>query len=358
MIVFVTVSCAGPNKVGWRKPDVRQDQFDKDRKECIDSIDKNLNSEAFGKALEECTSKKAYQYQTIQNVVKRTGLSVYGRKRWVRVMSQDEFNKDRKKCIDSIDKDLNSRAFDKALEECMSKGGYQYQTPQNVVKQTGLSVNGQKRWMETQDEFEKNRKACIDSIDKDLNSEAFGKTLEECMSKGGYQYQTPQNIVRQTGWVMSQDEFNKDRKECIDSIDKNLNSEAFGKTLEECMSKGGYQYQTTKNVVKRTGLSVNGQKRWMETQDKFEKDRKECIDSIDKTLNSEAFGEALEECMSEKGYQFKIVEKPGKPPSTGMKVLAIAGLTAGLIVLVSLGVALTAGVLSLYILGQMGGGHP
>jgi len=63
LIVFLTVSCAGPNKVGWTKPDFRQDQFENDRKECIDSIDKNLNSEAFGKALEECLEKKGYEFK-------------------------------------------------------------------------------------------------------------------------------------------------------------------------------------------------------------------------------------------------------------------------------------------------------
>jgi len=63
LIVFLTVSCAGPNKVGWTKPDFRQDQFENDRKDCSDSIDKNLNSEAFGKALEECLEKKGYEFK-------------------------------------------------------------------------------------------------------------------------------------------------------------------------------------------------------------------------------------------------------------------------------------------------------
>ncbi len=70
LIVFLTVSCAGPNKVVWTKPDFRQDQFDNDRKECIDSIDINLNSEAFGKALEECLGKKGYEFKTVEKVEK------------------------------------------------------------------------------------------------------------------------------------------------------------------------------------------------------------------------------------------------------------------------------------------------
>jgi hypothetical protein len=69
LIIFLTVSCAGPNKVkvGWTKLDFRQDQFENDRKECVESIDTNLDSEAFGKALEECLGNKGYSYQTSQD---------------------------------------------------------------------------------------------------------------------------------------------------------------------------------------------------------------------------------------------------------------------------------------------------
>jgi hypothetical protein len=63
LIAFVIVGCAGPNKVGSTKPNFLQEQFEKDRIECSDSIDKNLNSEAFGKALEECLAKKGYGYK-------------------------------------------------------------------------------------------------------------------------------------------------------------------------------------------------------------------------------------------------------------------------------------------------------
>jgi hypothetical protein len=63
LIVFLIVGCVGPNKVGWTKPDFRQDQFENDRKECIDSIDKNLDSEAFRKKLEECLREKDYWFK-------------------------------------------------------------------------------------------------------------------------------------------------------------------------------------------------------------------------------------------------------------------------------------------------------
>jgi len=134
-------------------------------------------------------------------------------------------------------------------------------------------------------------------------------------------------VYRQAEWVMSPDEFVKDWKECSESIDKNLNSEAFGKTIEECLEKKGYEYETSQNAVRRSSEAA-----WMKSQDELEKDRKECIVSIDKNLNSEAFGKALEECMSKKGYQFKIMERSEEPPS-GNKVWGTVGVIALLIVL-------------------------
>ena len=67
LIVFVTVSCAGANKVGWTKPGFPfyQEEFEKDRKQCIQRLDNSLDSEAFGKALEECLAKKGYRYETL-----------------------------------------------------------------------------------------------------------------------------------------------------------------------------------------------------------------------------------------------------------------------------------------------------
>jgi hypothetical protein len=64
LIVFVTVSCAGPSKVRWTKPDFRQDEFEKDRKDCIQTLDNSLDSQAFGKALEGCLAQKGYKYET------------------------------------------------------------------------------------------------------------------------------------------------------------------------------------------------------------------------------------------------------------------------------------------------------
>jgi hypothetical protein len=67
LISFVTVSCAGPNKVGWTKPDFRQDEFERDKKECIQTLDNTLDPEALEKRVEECLDKKGYYYQTSES---------------------------------------------------------------------------------------------------------------------------------------------------------------------------------------------------------------------------------------------------------------------------------------------------
>ena len=74
-IVFLTVSCAGPNKVGWTKRDFRQDQFEKDWKECSDSFE-NLNSEAFGKAFQQCLEKKDYEFKKAEEPPKEPPLGI------------------------------------------------------------------------------------------------------------------------------------------------------------------------------------------------------------------------------------------------------------------------------------------
>ena len=69
LITFVTVSCAGPNKAGWKKPegDFRQDKFQEDRKWCIQIIAQDLQPEAFGEALEECLEWQGYKYGSISS---------------------------------------------------------------------------------------------------------------------------------------------------------------------------------------------------------------------------------------------------------------------------------------------------
>ena len=63
LIAFVTVSCAGPNKVGWTKPDFRQEEFEKDREECIQRIgNHDSEPELFGERLERCLTERNYTY--------------------------------------------------------------------------------------------------------------------------------------------------------------------------------------------------------------------------------------------------------------------------------------------------------
>jgi hypothetical protein len=57
-IVFVTVNCAGPNKVGWTKPDFRHDQFEKDREDCIEAVKDEPEQNV---SVEECLTKKGYE---------------------------------------------------------------------------------------------------------------------------------------------------------------------------------------------------------------------------------------------------------------------------------------------------------
>jgi len=132
LIVFVTVSCAGPTKVGKLKA------LEKDWKECSESIDRNFNSEAFGKAFEECLEKKGYEYMSSKNIVSRTGPHVYFETSWMK--SQDEYEKDRKECIESIDKNLNSEAFEKALEDCLEKKGYEFKILEKAGPSAGMIV--------------------------------------------------------------------------------------------------------------------------------------------------------------------------------------------------------------------------
>ena len=64
LIVFLAVSCAGPNKVktGWTKSDFRQDQFEKDREECfVQSIEQDQDSGACW--IVNCLEKKGYEFK-------------------------------------------------------------------------------------------------------------------------------------------------------------------------------------------------------------------------------------------------------------------------------------------------------
>lgn len=56
LILFVTVSCAGQKK--WTKPDFRQDQFEKDREDCIQAVEEDPEQKI---SVEECLTKRGYE---------------------------------------------------------------------------------------------------------------------------------------------------------------------------------------------------------------------------------------------------------------------------------------------------------
>jgi hypothetical protein len=110
LILFVTVSCAGPNKTGWTKRHFRQDEFEKDRKECMQTLNKNSYSQTSG-LLTDCLARKGYEY---------TGPSEV---RWTKPdFSQDQFEKDRKDCVQAVQDGLEQKL---TVEECLAKKGYE-----------------------------------------------------------------------------------------------------------------------------------------------------------------------------------------------------------------------------------------
>ena len=62
LILFVTVSCAGPNKVEWSKSNFHQDEFEKDRKECIQTANKKSYSQTSG-VFDDCLALRGYKYE-------------------------------------------------------------------------------------------------------------------------------------------------------------------------------------------------------------------------------------------------------------------------------------------------------
>lgn len=57
-IVFATVSCAGPSKLTWTKPDFRQDQFQNDHEDCVQAVKDDPEKKM---TVEECLTRKGYE---------------------------------------------------------------------------------------------------------------------------------------------------------------------------------------------------------------------------------------------------------------------------------------------------------
>jgi len=138
LITYSVAGCAGSNK--WTRPDFDPNEFNKDREQCIQSIDKDLSAEDFGKTLEECLGKKNYKYHQaeVRNRAYQWTKPDF-RPEESRKDREEEFRIDRIECIQSIDRNLVSEAFGKALEECLAEKGYKYQ--QTEVKQAQIRYN-------------------------------------------------------------------------------------------------------------------------------------------------------------------------------------------------------------------------
>ncbi len=63
LIAFATVSCAGANKAGWTKRDFRSDKFEKDREECIQTLNNNLDSYSQTSGVVDDLEKEGYEFK-------------------------------------------------------------------------------------------------------------------------------------------------------------------------------------------------------------------------------------------------------------------------------------------------------
>jgi hypothetical protein len=110
LILFVTASCAGPNKTGWTKRHFSQDEFEKDRKECMQTLNKNSYSQTSG-LLTDCLVQKGYEYNGPREV------------RWTKPdFNRDQFEKDHKDCVQAAQDGLEQKLM---VEECLAKKEYE-----------------------------------------------------------------------------------------------------------------------------------------------------------------------------------------------------------------------------------------
>ena len=67
LIAFVLVSCAGPNKVGLtrRGSDFRQNEFEKDCKECMETAKKEESYSQTSGVFDYCMFTKGYEFKSI-----------------------------------------------------------------------------------------------------------------------------------------------------------------------------------------------------------------------------------------------------------------------------------------------------
>jgi hypothetical protein len=130
LILFVTASCAGPNKAGWTKRHFLQDEFEKDRKECMQTLNKNSYSQTSG-LLADCLAWKGYEYNGPNEV------------RWTKPeFNQDQFERDRKDCVQAVQDGLEQKL---TVEECLAKKGYESDPQPSSDKEGSIIARTAKR---------------------------------------------------------------------------------------------------------------------------------------------------------------------------------------------------------------------
>jgi len=139
LVAFLVTSCASTNNVRWARPgnDLRQEEFEKDRAGCVQSIDQGLDSEAFGQALEECLGWQGYKYESpgmgsLKQTSKNGKTGEWGKPD----LTPAQFEEDQQECRQGAWKDGEHPV---TAAECLAKKGYTFE-PAHAEKKERPSV--------------------------------------------------------------------------------------------------------------------------------------------------------------------------------------------------------------------------
>ncbi len=139
LVAFWGTSCAGTSKVRWARPegDLRQEEFERDRAGCVQSIDQNLDSEAFGQALEECLGWQGYKYESPGTGSSKQASKNGNTGEWRKPdVTPAQFEEDRQECRLGASKDGEHPV---TVAECLAKKGYTFE-PAHAEKKEPPSV--------------------------------------------------------------------------------------------------------------------------------------------------------------------------------------------------------------------------
>ena len=160
------------------------------------------------------------------------------------------------------------------------------------------------------------------------------------------------NTVRwaRPGNDLRHEEFEKDRAGCVQSIDQSLESEAFGQALEECLGWQGYKYEPLGTGSSKQA-SKNGKTGEWGKPDVTPAQFEE--DQQQCRQGASKDGEhpvTVAECLAKKGYTFEPAHAGKKErPSVG----TVLALTAGVALIVGLAVVTDGAAIPLiYALGM------